>query len=56
MILTPVILPLCTVIILYHLNSIKMGSRARGMGQAVEHLPCKCEALSSNPSTTQINK
>jgi hypothetical protein len=27
--------------------------RAGGVTQAVEHLPNKCEALSSNPSTTK---
>jgi hypothetical protein len=31
-------------------------SRAGGVAQAVEHLPSKCEALSSSPSTAKVNK
>jgi hypothetical protein len=29
---------------------------ARGLAQAVDHLPNKCVALSSNPSTTKKKK
>jgi hypothetical protein len=29
---------------------------AGGMSQVVEHLPTKCEALSSNPNTTKKKK
>jgi hypothetical protein len=34
----------------------KLGCRAGGMSQIIEHLPSKHEALSAIPSTTKINK
>jgi hypothetical protein len=39
------------------ISSVKNTSwKFGGVTQAVEHLPSKCEALSSNPSTTKKNE
>jgi hypothetical protein len=35
---------------------VKKKSRTEGVAQVVECLPTKCKALSTNPSTTIINK
>jgi hypothetical protein len=32
-----------------------MIARASGVAQAVEHLPSKCDTLSSNPRITKVN-
>jgi hypothetical protein len=34
----------------------KVSPRAGGEAQVVEHLPCKCKALSSNPSTSKVRE
>jgi hypothetical protein len=34
------------------ISKITRTRRAGGLVQAIEHLPSKCEALSSNPNTT----
>jgi hypothetical protein len=38
------------------LSKITRAKRAGGMAQAVEHLPSKCDTLSSNPRTTKKKK
>jgi hypothetical protein len=35
------------------ISKITNAKRADGLAPGVEHLPSKCEALSSNPSTTK---
>jgi hypothetical protein len=37
-------------------SSVSYVTRAGGVTQVVEHLPSKCEALSSNPITTKKKK
>jgi hypothetical protein len=37
-------------------GKISNAKRAGGMAQEVEHLPSKCKALSSNPSTAKNKK
>jgi hypothetical protein len=33
------------------ISKITKAKRTEGVNQGVEHLPCKCKALNSNPST-----
>jgi hypothetical protein len=39
--------------VLAQLPHLKEGDRTGGMAEVVECLPSKCEALSSNPNTTE---